>query len=358
VTEPLDNGVPLLVPVLINHRFDEAALKRYLAERLPDFDGDLAVRQFQGGQSNPTYHLRSGKQAYVLRKKPSGKLLPGAHAVEREFQIQQALAGQGIPLATMRLLCTDENVIGQAFYIMDHVEGRIFSDRLLQAVPRAERWQMYDSMNANLAALHDIDYHAAGLAEFGKADNYIARQVSRWSRNYQASATAPSAAMDGLISWLIENVPADEQATIVHGDYRLGNLVFHPSRPEVIAILDWEMATIGHPLADLAYNCLPWRLSAATGRGFSDIDFAAFGIPGEAEYVARYGQNRGRGPIADLDYFMVFSMFRFAAILAGIYRRALSGNASDARALQADAIFQAVAEQAWSLCRSMSGRSN
>jgi len=216
---------------------------------------------------------------------------------------------------------------------------------------------MYESMNANLAALHEVDYLAAGLAEFGKADHYIARQVSRWSRNYQAAAKAPSAAMDGLISWLIENVPPDEQATIVHGDYRLGNLVFHPSRPEVIAILDWEMATIGHPLADLAYNCLPWRLSAATGRGFSDIDFQAYGIPGEAEYVARYAERRGHGPIADLDYFLVFSLFRFAAILAGIYQRALSGNASDARALQADAIFQAVSEQAWAFCRSISDRS-
>jgi aminoglycoside phosphotransferase (APT) family kinase protein len=357
LTEPLDNGAPLLVPVLSNHRFDEAALQAYLAERMPEFSGKLVIRQFQGGQSNPTYHLKAGKKAYVLRKKPGGKLLPGAHAVEREFRIQQALAGHGLPLATMRLLCTDETVIGQTFYVMDHVEGRIFSDRLLQGVPRAERRLMYESMNANLAALHGVDYVSLGLSEFGKSDNYVARQVSRWSRNYQASATRSSTAMEGLIDWLVANVPPDEQASIVHGDYRLGNLVFHPTRPEVTAILDWEMATIGHPLADLAYNCLPWRLSAATGRGFNDIDIEAYGIPGETEYVARYAERRGRGPINNLPYFLVFSMFRFAAILAGVYHRALSGNASDTRALQADAIFRAVSEQAWALCQSVSGRS-
>jgi aminoglycoside phosphotransferase (APT) family kinase protein len=351
VSTAVEAGGAELVPVLPNHRFDEAALARYLAGRLPGFPGPLTVRQFQGGQSNPTFHLQADGRAWVLRKKPPGKLLPGAHAVEREFRIQQALQDSGVPVPRMALLCEDEAVIGQAFYVMSHVAGRVFTDRLLGGCAPEERAAMYDDMNAVLARLHGLDYRALGLEDFGKAEQYVSRQVSRWGRNYQASRTEELPAMDRVIAWLEANAPARDEAAIAHGDYRLGNLVFHPTEPKVAAVLDWELATIGHPLADLAYNCLPWRLPQASERGFADLDYRGLGIPDEAAYVARYAERRGRPDLPDWEYFLVFAMFRSAAILAGVYRRALDGNASDARALGVRHIFRDIAERAWALAQ-------
>lgn len=261
-------GAVQLVSVLPSHRFDEDALARYLGANLPGFGGLRAVRQFQGGQSNPTYHLETPTGSYVLRKKPAGRLLPSAHAVDREFTVLRALAGSDVPVPRVHLLCTDESVIGQMFYVMDHVEGRVFADRLLPGCTVAERADMYDDMNRVLAALHRVDFRSIGLSTFGRADGYVKRQIARWSRQYRDSRVIDLPAMDRLLEWLPEHAPATDEAAIAHGDFRLGNLIFHPTEPRVVAVLDWELSTIGHPLADLAYNCLAYRLPHLGGRGF------------------------------------------------------------------------------------------
>jgi aminoglycoside phosphotransferase (APT) family kinase protein len=339
-----------LVPVLANHRFDEAALLRYLTARLEGFAGPMEVRQFLGGQSNPTYHLATPGGAYVLRKKPAGTLLPSAHAVDREFAVMQALAGSTVPVPRVRLLCQDNAVIGQMFYVMDHVPGRVFTDRLLPGCTPAERSAMYDDMNRVLAALHQVDYRAQGLQEFGRPDNYALRQITRWSRQYRESRVVDTASMDRLLDWLPAHVPAAEEASIAHGDYRLGNLIYHPTEPRVLAVLDWELATIGHPLADLAYNCLSYRLPHLGGRGFGDTDLATLGIPDEADYLARYCERTGRASIANWEFFIVLSLFRTAAILVGVHRRALAGNAADARDIGSD-LYTVIADRAWDIAR-------
>jgi len=335
-----------LVEVLPNHRFDGAALAAFLRGRLPGVEHGLIVRQFQGGQSNPTYHLEAGDHAYVLRKQPSGPLLPGAHAIDREFHIQSALAGKGIPLATMHLLCMEDSPIGQPFYVMDHVEGRIFADRLLPGVEPIDRRRIYLAMVEVLAKIHSVDIASAGLATFGKRGGYVTRQISRWQRAYEATKVDDNAGMEEVIRWLLAHIPAQEQEAIAHGDFRIGNLIIHPSSPEIAAVLDWELATIGHPLADLAYTCMAYHLSSQTQRGFSDVDLAALGIPAEHELVRHYAALRGLDGISDWDYFVIFSIFRLAAILAGVYRRALDGNAADARAKEANDIFRQLSAQA------------
>jgi aminoglycoside phosphotransferase (APT) family kinase protein len=347
----MSGSTPDLVEVLPNHRFDAAVLQHYLSARLPGFVGPLAIRQFQGGQSNPTFHLQTVGGTYVLRKKPSGKLLPSAHAVEREFRVQNALADSGVPVARMLLLCEDDAVIGQSFYVMRHVEGRIYSDRLLPNVTPEIRAAMYDEMGAVLAKLHNVDYRAVGLSDFGRAENYVGRQVARWSKQYAVSKVEDAPDMDRLTGWINAHpFPADE-ATIAHGDFRLGNIIFHPTEPRILAVLDWELATIGHPLADLGYNCLPWRLPIASERGFCDIDVSVLGIPSEAAYIDAYRRRTGRARLPDWDYFVVFSMFRAAAILAGVYRRALDGNASDTRGLQTGGLYKGIAKAAWHLAQ-------
>jgi aminoglycoside phosphotransferase (APT) family kinase protein len=340
-------GAAVLVPVLANHRFDEAALCRYLERALPGFRTPCRVRQFQGGQSNPTFHLETPDGAFVLRKKPPGVLLASAHAVDREYKVQAALAGSAVPVARMRLLCEDASVIGTAFYVMDHVEGRVFPDRLLPGCTPGERRAMYEHMAEVLAALHAIDYRAAGLEGFGKPEGYIARQTARWTKQYLASRTEPDAAMDRLAEWLPAHLPPEEEVAIAHGDYRIGNLVFHPSEPRVVAVLDWELSTIGHPIADLGYNCLAYRLPEEGGRGFGRLDIAALGIPSEDDYVALYARHAGRASIPHWEYFLVFSMFRLAAILVGVYRRGLDGNAADARAIEAGVAYKDFARLAW-----------
>jgi aminoglycoside phosphotransferase (APT) family kinase protein len=338
-----------LVPVLPNHAIDEAALVRYLAGRLPGFGGDCLIRQFRGGLSNPTYHLRTADRQYVLRKKPAGVLLPSAHAIDREFAVLNALADSGVPVPRVRLLCDETEVIGQIFYIMDFIEGRVFTDRLLPGCDPAERTAIHDDMTRVLAALHRVDFRAAGLEGFGRPENFAARQVARWSRQYRASAPDENAAMERLIPWLEANLPVADEAAIVHGDYRLGNLVYHPTEPRVVAVLDWELATIGHPIADLAYGCMDYYLPRASGRGFADTDFTAMGIPAERDRVAAYCRQTGRGGIPDWRFFVIFSLFRLAAILAGVHRRAIEGNAADARSAEAGQVFKTVAERAWAL---------
>ena len=343
MTEP---GAATLVAPLPAHRLDEARLHHYLLAHLPGYRGPLAVRQFQGGQSNPTYHLQTPGAAYVLRKKPPGILLPSAHAVDREYLVQSALAGSPVPVAPMRLLCRDEGVVGTTFYVMDHVPGRVFTDRAIPGASPEHRAAMYDDMTRVLAALHGVDWAARGLTGFGRPQNYVARQVDRWSRQYRASDVGNVPDMERLMAWLPAHVPATDETAVAHGDFRLGNLIFHPTEPRVVAVLDWELSTLGHPLADLAYNCIPWRLPVGM-EGL--VGAAAPGVPSEAAYVASYCRRTGRPDVPELDFFVVFSLFRWAAIAAGVYRRALDGNAADARALDIGTKFRALAEAGWAL---------
>lgn len=362
MTEPVGaeaarlDGRPELVPVLENHRFDEAALARYLAGRLPRFEGGgLTVRQFQGGQSNPTFHLATPSGAYVLRKKPPGRLLPSAHAVEREFRVMRALAGSGVPVPAMRLLCEDAAVIGTPFFVMDHVEGRIFADRVMRSGTPAERRAVYDDLARVLAALHRVDWRAAGLADFGKAEGYLERQVQRWTRQWEAAKVEEMPEMDRVADWLAARTRMEEETAIAHGDYRLGNVIIHPTEPRIVAVLDWELATLGHPLADLAYACLTYHLPPGPSglTGVLGTEHESLGIPTEVEFVTAYSRAAGRPVPQDLDVFLVFSMFRLASIVAGVWRRALDGNAADPRAIGYRERYRSMAEAAWAIAERM-----
>jgi aminoglycoside phosphotransferase (APT) family kinase protein len=329
------------------HPFDTVALAAYLRAQVADFAGDLVVEQFQGGQSNPTYRVTAGDRRYVVRRKPPGSLLPSAHAVEREFRVMSALAGTDVPVARTYALCEDAAVIGTAFYVMEYVEGRILWDPTLPGMTPPQRAAHYDALNRVIAALHRIDYAAAGLADYGRPGNYIERQVARWSKQYQAAAAPRIPAMDRLIEWLPQHVPEGEETTIVHGDYRIDNVIFHPTEPRVLAVLDWELSTLGHPLADFAYQVMAWRLAPEEFRGLKGCDFAALGIPTEEEYVAAYCRRTGRGAIAHWDVYLIFNMFRIAAILHGVLARALQGNAASANAIETGGRARQVADVAW-----------
>ncbi|MBI3367973.1 MAG: phosphotransferase family protein [Burkholderiales bacterium] len=342
-----------LIEVLPQHRIDATAVASYLAPLLPPaFDGQLQVHQFQGGQSNPTYHLATNVGDWVLRKKPPGKLLPSAHAVEREFRVMAALQGSAVPLPRMLGLCEDASIIGTPFFVMQHVSGRMLGPHLVpdDAGTPAQRRATYDDLARVLAALHSVDWRAAGLADFGKPERFLERQVARWAAQWEASRTEDLPAMEKLREWLARHLPPDNEATLVHGDYRLGNVLIAPDGPQVAAVLDWELATLGHPLADVGYHCLMYHLPASEG-GCSDIDLAAAAIPSQDEWVARYCEHAGRAPSKALDVFVVFSAFRLAAINAGVYKRALDGNASDPRAIQSQGRYRAVARLGWDLAR-------
>jgi aminoglycoside phosphotransferase (APT) family kinase protein len=316
---------------------------------LPPFAGAIEVAQFKGGQSNPTYLVSAGGHRYVMRRKPPGKLLPSAHAVDREFRVISALAATDVPVARAYALCEDDAVIGTPFYLMDYVAGRVLWDPQLPGMTNAERSAVHDELNRVIAALHRVDPVAVGLADFGRSGEYIARQVARWSKQYQASATESIEAMDNLMAWLPANIPPGDETRIVHGDFRLDNVIFHPEQVRVLAIIDWELATLGHPLADFAYHCMAWRIPPGLFRGLAGVDYAALGIPTEQQYVATYCARTGRQAIAERDweYYMAYNLFRMAAILQGIMARALQGNASSPEALQTGRATRPVAELAW-----------
>lgn len=311
---------------------DQAALAPYLEATIPGFTGLASIEKFKSGQSNPTYLLAAQSGRYVLRAKPPGQLLKSAHQVDREFTVMSALAGTAVPVPRMLHLSAEDSPIGRMFYVMDFVDGRILWDPALpEARDNDERAAIYDAMNATLAALHDVDVGAAGLVDFGRPGNYFERQLARWTAQYRASETGTIADMDRLIAWLETHRPADDgRVSLVHGDYRLDNLIFAADQPTVLAVLDWELSTLGHPFADIAYQCMQWRLPHASGfRGLGGIDRRALGLPSEEDYVVAYCRRRGLDGIGDWTFFLAFSFFRLAAICQGVFKRALDGNASN-----------------------------
>jgi aminoglycoside phosphotransferase (APT) family kinase protein len=337
-------------PVAPQHAIDVARLAEWLSTTVGPLGGPLGISKFKGGQSNPTYLLKAGEQSFVLRRKPPGKLLPSAHAVDREYRVMQALAATDVPVARMYALCEDESVIGTMFYVMEYVEGRVLWDPRLPDMAPAERASHHDEMNRVIAALHSVDPVAVGLADFGKTGEYIARQVARWTKQYQASETEKIDAMDNLIAWLPANIPAGDETRIVHGDYRIDNVIFDPVEPRIRAVIDWELCTLGHPLADFANHCMAWRIPPGMFRGLAGLDLASLGIPTERDYVAAYCRRTGREGIDahDWEYCMVYNMFRLAAIAQGVLARAVQGNASSAEALQTGRVVRPLAELAWS----------
>lgn len=343
------------------HAIDIPALERWLTAHLAGFRGPLQVEKFAGGQSNPTYRLITPARSYVMRAKPGpvAKLLPSAHAIEREFRVMSGLAGTDVPVARMHVLCEDESVIGRAFYVMEHVDGRVLWEQSLPGMSPAERRAHYLEMNRVLAALHKVDFRAAGLGDYGKPGNYFERQIGRWSKQYQASITQPIPEMDRLIEWLPAHIPTmardESMVSIVHGDYRLDNLMFHPSEPRVLAVLDWELSTLGHPLADFSYHCMSWHIPPGMFRGIAGLDIAALGIPSEQEYMALYCEHTGfatpEALMADWNFYLAYNMFRLAAILQGIAKRVEDGTASSAQARQSGAGARPMAELAWSFAQ-------
>ena len=333
-------------PVEERHRFDVSSLEHYLARHIPQLRGPLQVEQFKGGQSNPTYKINN---QYVLRRKPPGKLLPSAHAVDREYRVIKALHAAGFPVARPVVLCEDELVIGTAFYVMEYVEGRVLWDQSLPGMTKAQRGEIYDELNRVIAQLHGLDFRALGLSDFGKPGTYIERQIARWTKQYQASETERVEAMNNLIEWLPRNIPPSVSTTVVHGDYRLDNTIFHPSEPRILAVLDWELSTLGDPLADFAYHCMSWHIPPGQFRGIAGVDLAGLGIPGEAEYVARYCQRTGQKKIdpSHWDFYIAYNLFRIAAILQGILKRVVDGTAASAHARDAGMRAKPMAELGW-----------
>jgi aminoglycoside phosphotransferase (APT) family kinase protein len=335
------------------HDLPLTRLEGWMRDHIEGFRGTLGAEQFEGGQSNPTYKLLAGSGSYVLRRKPLGQLLPSAHAVDREYRVMRALAGTAVPVPKVHALCEDDSVIGSAFYVMEFLDGRIFWDPRLPGLSTAERPAMFQSMNAVIAALHSVDYVEVGLTEFGRPGNYMARQVARWSRQYQASETEKQPAMDQLIEWLPRHLPPEDEPRIVHGDYRIDNLIIHPTEPRVIGVLDWELSTIGDPLADFAYHAMAWRVTPELFRGLAGVDLAALGIPSEDDYVAAYSAQTGYGRTSDWEFYIVYSLFRLAAIMQGIAKRAIDGTAASREAVELGRRARPTSEQAWALARAL-----
>jgi aminoglycoside phosphotransferase (APT) family kinase protein len=339
------------------HGIDSVALAAWLSAHLPGFEGPLSLEKFKGGQSNPTYQLITPKRNYVLRTKPGpvAKLLPSAHAIEREFKVMHGLYGTAVPVPQMHVLCEDESVIGCAFYVMEFVQGRVLWDQTLPGMSNTERGAIYDEMNRVIAALHTVKFAERGLESYGRPGNYFERQIGRWSKQYIASVTQPIDEMDKLMTWLPANMPAsakdESKVSIVHGDYRLDNLMFHPTEPRVLAVLDWELSTLGHPLADFSYQCMGWHIPPGTFRGIGGVDIASLGIPSESEYIHRYCDRTGLSTPADLkadwNFYLAYNMFRMAAILQGIAKRVEAGTASSEQARVNGAGARPMAELAW-----------
>ena len=332
------------------YRLDEAALDAWMRAHVSGYAGPLTVRQFKGGQSNPTYELVTPSAAYVLRRKPPGVLLPSAHAVDREFQVISALAAQGFPVAKPHALCLDETVIGSIFYVMDKVEGRIFWDLKLPGLTPVERRAVYEAQTDTLARLHAFDPAAIGLGDYGKAGNYFARQVGRWTKQYRASETEPVPAMDRLIAFLPESLPAEGPSRIVHGDFRLDNMILALDRAEVRAVLDWELSTLGDPMADFSYLLIAWAIPASLRNGLAGADLEALGIPSVEETVERYAAATGMRP-ANLDWLYAYNLFRLAAICQGIAGRVRDGTAASAHAKTMAAQVGPLSDAAWGFAK-------
>ena len=342
-----------LTPVREAHRFDEARLADYMTANVDGFRAPMRALQFEGGQSNPTFHITDGSgRMYVLRKKPPGKLLPSAHQVDREYRVIKALSDHSdVPVPEPYALCQDDAVIGTAFYVMEFLPGRILADPRMPGISPSDRGRIFDSMNDVLARIHNVDYRAAGLGDFGREGQYIPRQIARWSSQYDLSRTDDIAAMEKLKKWLPANIPPGDETRINHGDYRLGNTIVHPTEPRIIAVLDWELSTLGHPLADLGYNCMMYHFGEGFGAsgGYAGVDLKAFGIPTEPEYLTAYARRTGRGEIEHWDFYLAFSLFRLAAIVQGVYKRGLDGNASSETAKLYGDRARALAMLAWSM---------
>lgn len=310
------------------HRFDVDSLRRWMDTHVAPTVGELRVRQFRGGQSNPTFWVADDEREHVLRKKPPGELLPSAHQVEREHRVLAALCDTDVPVARVRALCEDDSVIGTPFYVMEHVRGRIFWNVQLPELDKPERAAVYDELARVLAAIHSVDVDAVGLGDFGKKSGYVARQIERWSGQYRKSETQTVPAMDALLEWLPANLPDNDETTLAHGDFRLDNLIFHPTEPRCLAVIDWELSTLGHPIADLAYTCMLYDIQLPRVGGLLGVDYEKTGIPSEEAFVARYCELTGRQGIEDWPYFKAFGLFRLAAIAQGVYKRSVQGNAS------------------------------
>jgi len=338
-----------LIPVRNAHQFDEAGLTEYLATHLQGFKGPLRVQQFEGGQSNPTFLLSTDDQQYVLRKKPPGKLLPSAHQVEREYRVMKALAKTDVPVPEMLLLCEDDAVIGTPFFIMEYVHGRLLEDFTLPNQSPQERRAIYLDVVRVLAALHSLNYADLGLDDFGKPGNYFSRQIGRWSKQYVAAKTDEIVSMEKLMAYLPENVPDDDTSCIVHGDYRMGNMLFHSTEPRVVALLDWELSTLGHPLGDLGYSCMPYHSGVAGPISLEGLAGPQSGIPTQEEFIAEYCRLTGRESIPNLNFYLAFSFFRLSSIVQGVYKRGIMGNASSTEALERGRLARQIADIAWGL---------
>ncbi|KAF3996055.1 phosphotransferase [Glaciimonas immobilis] len=323
------------------------ALAHYLQAQGLSGDGPLNASPLTGGQSNPTFRLSTGARHYVLRKKPPGQLIASAHAIDREYRVMKALRGTDVPVPHMYLYCEDESIVGTPFYLMEFLDGRVLVDQSLPGMAPAERGTIYREMSRVIAALHSVDQEAVGLASYGKPGNYFARQITRWSRQCRESTLPVNDAMQKLMDWLPDNIPQGDETTLVHGDYRLDNLVFHPTESRVIGVLDWELSTLGHPLADLSYQCMSWRISPTLWRGIAGLDLAALGIPKEEEYVAMYTEATGRDPAEHWDFYLAYNLFRMAAILHGIAQRAADGNAAAHDAVETGRKAAPLAELGW-----------
>ena len=336
-------------PVREGYGLDQAALERWLKDHVPGFAGPLIVEQFKGGQSNPTYKLVTPDRAFVLRKKPPGAILKGAHAVEREAKVLTALDSASFPVAHVHGLCTDEGVIGTAFYVMDMVEGRIFWDATIPGVSNVERAELFGAMNETIAQLHSVDYAAVGLGDYGRPGNFFERQIGRWSKQYREDADAGrDPTMDQLIDWLEANIPAGDDATsVAHGDFRIDNLIFHPTEPRVLAVLDWELSTLGHPGADFAYHAMMYRMPPHIVAGLAGAPIKSLGIPSEEEYVAAYCRHTGRDAMPGYDFYVAFNFFRLTAIFHGIKGRVIRGTASNAQARERVRVLPELIALAW-----------
>ncbi len=334
-----------------NLAIDNDKLDAYMKLHVEGYEGPLTIKQFKGGQSNPTYQLLTPTRNYVLRRKPPGKLLPSAHAVDREYKVITALGKTNVPVPKTFCMCEDETVLGTIFFIMEMVEGRILWDPFLPEMTPVQRGEIYDAMNDALARLHCADYKAIGLADFGKEGNYFERQINRWTKQYIASETETIEVMNKLIEWLPNNIPSSNETTLVHGDYRIDNMIFHPTEPRVIAILDWELCTLGHPMADFSYHTMGWSLPEGTYNGMIGVDLAALGIPSEAEYISAYCQRTGRAEVLGGAFYLAYNLFRMAGINQGIAGRMRDGTAASANAADSAAAVRPLAEAGWEFAK-------